>query len=266
MSIHSFSKDIKERSEMFAEIVSACKSLLHNSPAANKHLSYIKTRLSNNEIINYDLGYFPDNNNLNLLEKYIKKETLLKLNLVYNTHFSNRGHVNSLTKGIFHYHNIIIPLIDEYGNIITLAGRSILDNNERKLLKIPKYKGAPIKKHLYLFGLDKAKKHIEKKDFVIIVEGQIDCIKCQSRGFFNTVALNGSELTIQQAFILKRITNNFNILLDNDKAGKKATNKILKKYSDFVNIKIVNLPSEYKDVDDYLTNSTNYCTIGDLYV
>jgi DNA primase len=264
MSIQSFAKNIKERSEMFAEVVSASKSLLHNCPVAEKHLSYIKTRLSDKEITNYDIGYFPDNNNISLLEKYIKEKTLNDLKLVYNAHVPNRGHINIVKKGVFHYHNLIIPLIDEYGNIITLAGRSILSKEERKSLKIPKYKGAPIKKQLFLFGLDKAQDHIEKKNSVIIVEGQIDCIKCQSRGFLNTVALNGSELTIQQVFIIKRKTNNFNILLDNDKAGKEAANKIIKNYSEFINIKIINLPNEYKDVDEYLTNSPNYDIMGDL--
>jgi DNA primase len=117
---------------------------------------------------------------------------------------------------------------------------------------------------MHLFGLDSSNSAIEANDGVIIVEGQIDCIKCHANGFLNSVALTGSDLTMQQAFLLKRKTNNFFLLLDNDAAGEKAIKKILSNYSKFVNIHIVSLPAQYNDVDDYLTKSDNHSILSNL--
>mgnify|MGYP002152578603 CR=1 FL=1 len=89
------------------------------------------------------------------------------------------------------------------------------------------------------------------------MEGQIDCIKCHSIGLKNTIALTGSALTPYQIFLLKRKSNNFHFILDSDVAGKKAVSKIKKKYSEFINIKVSEIPPPYEDVDDYISNSND---------
>lgn len=257
MDLRQFANDIKRRSELLAEVVSASKSLLWNSPHAIEHLNYIQGRLTNKEIKKYNVGWFPSNNNINILFDYISEATVNELNLVYDYMIKNRGHFDLIKRSFFHFHNLIIPLIDDYGNIITLAGRTIIDEDEQKNLKIKKYKNAPFKKQLHLFGLNEASKTIESKDSVIIVEGQFDCIKCHQIGLLNTVALTGSDLSMQQIFILKRKTNNFYLLMDNDKAGERAVEKVIKNYSKFINIKTIKLPKQYNDVDSFIVKSTD---------
>ena len=92
---------------------------------------------------------------------------------------------------------------------------------------------------------------------MIVVEGQIDAINCHANGFFNTVAMTGSDLTIYQAYLIKKKTDNIYLLLDNDDAGRKAESKILKKFAHAFDIKRLRLPAEYNDVDEYLSGTTD---------
>lgn len=258
MDLREFADNIRSKSELFAEVVGACRSLLKTSIDAKCHYDYIKTRLSDESIENWDIGYFPPNDKLHLLTERIGKESLRELNLIYDYNQLNRSHYDLVTKGILNSHNIIFPYCDEYGNIVTLAGRTILNKEERSEMRIPKYKNIPFPKQMHLFGLLESGNAIENKNGVIVVEGQIDCISCHSKGFKNTVALTGSDLTMHQVFLLKRKTNNIYLLLDNDEAGQKATAKIIKNYSQFINISALKLPDEYGDIDEYLKESNEY--------
>jgi DnaB-helicase binding domain of primase./DnaB-like helicase N terminal domain./Toprim domain. len=80
----------------------------------------------------------------------------------------------------------------------------------------------------------------------------MDCIALQKYGFLNTVASLGTSLTIQQARLLKRYTNDVCICYDSDLAGQEATLrglKILDRLS--MRVKIISLP-EGKDPDEFL--------------
>lgn len=255
MDLRQYASDIRSNSELYAEVVNACKSLLKTAPEAKPYYDYIKSRISTESIDKWDIGYFPDDDHISLLTNMIGGEALYKLRLIYDFNKPNRAHFDVIKKGLVGKHNIIFPYCDEYGNIITLAGRSILSKEKRASERIPKYKNVPFSRQMHLFGLFESKDAIEANDGVMIVEGQIDCISCHANGVLNTVALTGSDLTMHQVFLLKRKTNNFYLLLDNDAAGKDATSKILKKYSRFINIQTLELPNGYGDVDEYLAEN-----------
>lgn len=256
MELSQLSSQIKNRSEGLATVVAACRALLWNSPQASEHLKYIRGRLTDSEIWENDIGFFPPNNQIKLLFDYVPDNLLYQLDIIYDYQVWDRGCVHQIHKSILHYHNLVFPLTDEYGNIITLAGRTILGKESQKELGIPKYKNFSFKKQLHLFGLNKAKKAIESRDQAVLVEGQIDLIKCHSHGLPNTIALTGSDLSVTQAFFIKRRTNNLCLLLDNDQAGQKAAAKIKKNYSKFFNIQEINLPEAYGDVDSFLTHTS----------
>jgi DNA primase len=150
----------------------------------------------------------------------------------------------------FKQHHLLIPFYDVYGNPISLSGRTLLSDKKQKELKISKYKHLPFIKRFHLFGLNLAYKEIVKKDKVIIVEGQFDAISCYIHGIKNVVALCGSKLTFEQIVLLKRFTNNFDLLLDNDEAGEGGFEKA-NKNSEKLNIHVnkISIPSEYKDID-----------------
>ena len=182
-SVRRYAKDIHLRSECFADVVSACRSLFRHSPLAEQTRAYIHTRLSQHSIDKYGIGYFPDNKHLDELISLIGEEPLLKLDLVKNGTINNRSHIDQIKYGFFNYNNVIFPFYDEYGNIIALAGRTLLDKKKQKEFKVPKYKNTIFGKSMHLYGLYHTKDTIEQNGCAIIVEGQIDCISCHAHGF-----------------------------------------------------------------------------------
>lgn len=57
---------------------------------------------------------------------------------------------------------------------------------------------------------------------MLLVEGQIDCIRCHLAGFQNTVASQGTAVTEEHARLLKRYADHVIMVLDADSAGRKA--------------------------------------------
>lgn len=236
--------------ELFAQVVAACRYLLMYDPIGQGAQEYLNSRFDPSSQYKFQFGYFPTNEQIYKLTDLVDEDILEQLGLRYNKYESGA----IVKHNHFHYHNLICPFNDEYGNIISLLGRTSLSNEERKKLQIQKYKysyGTP--KELYLFGLDKAKKYIIDKNYVICVEGQYDAITCHSRGVRNVVALGGCSLTKFHFYNLNKYTNNIYILLDNDEAGEKGKNKIKNRYKEYANVRGLSLGKMiYKDIDDCL--------------
>jgi 5S rRNA maturation endonuclease (ribonuclease M5) len=88
----------------------------------------------------------------------------------------------------------------------------------------PKYKyivGTRISETL--FGLNKLPKTLTN---IILVEGSLDCIYMHQLGFTNTLALLHADISLKQLKILGGITDYVYIMLDGDKAGRDASEKI----------------------------------------
>jgi DNA primase len=77
-----------------------------------------------------------------------------------------------------------------------------------------------------LFNLDKAKETI-RKEFAIIVEGQMDCISVYAAGFHNVIASSGTAFSEAQVRLLSRFTKNVVVNFDPDTAGATATDRSL---------------------------------------
>lgn len=195
------------------------------------------------------MGYFPNEENLECLISLVGEAKLKELELVYPYHVQNGDHRVFVNKTVLGMHNITMPYYDFRGNIVALVGRTILPEDERKSLKINKYKYTRFKKSLQLFGLHQAKQAILRKRSAVIVEGQIDCITCHQYGINNVVALGGSSLTKRQFETISWLAENIYLLLDNDPEGRKAQEKIVRQYSKDINIKTLRMPEQYKDVD-----------------
>ncbi len=119
----------------------------------------------------------------------------------------------------------------------------------------PKYLNTSFSKGKIVFGLDIAKSHILSKGFVIVVEGQIDCIRLKESNIHNVVATGTSALSYYQLGLLSRYTDNIIILFDNDMAGDKGYEQVLKKFDKLSKFSRLQLPFGYKDVDEYLTDN-----------
>ena len=102
------------------------------------------------------------------------------------------------------------------------------------------------KKHI-LFGMN----HIEKyRNSLCVTEGALDAMWLAQNGF-NSVALLGVFLsTIQERLIIENVKQEIILCLDNDEAGRAATNAIHKRLSKQTLVSTINLPNGYKDVQD----------------
>lgn len=147
---------------------------------------------------------------------------------------------------------ISIPYLDTYGNVV---GNSYRHLEEGK----PKYENAHedevFKKTELLYGLDKARKNIKEKVFV--VEGYFDVLALYQMGYKESVAFCGSYLTDGQASLIsKYIQRNTKIYLipDNDKTGLQNVGKNVKTLRMKMKnpISIVTLPEGIKDPNDVL--------------
>jgi DNA primase len=152
---------------------------------------------------------------------------------------------------------ITFPIANEQGKIIAFTGRA-LDAQDEKGRDLAKYLNSPegplYTKGQVLFNLDKARPDIRKFGFVLLVEGQMDCISVYMAGIRNVVATSGTAFTEAQVRLLSRFTPDKQVILnfDPDTAGKTAAEKAsaLLTEEDFA-VRIVTL-EDGLDPDRYL--------------
>ncbi len=115
---------------------------------------------------------------------------------------------------------LLFPICDIQGRV-TGFGARVLDDS------LPKYINSPqtpiFDKSSNLYGIDKAKSAIRKKNLVIIVEGYMDVLTAHQHGWQNVIGSMGTSLTEKQVEGIKRLTNNITLALDADLAGEEAT-------------------------------------------
>lgn len=214
---------------------------------------YLDSRINKEVQDLVKFGYFPDSENISdLLLSDIDLQYLKDEKLVYVKHIENNFSSTDIIVPFFEHHPLIIPYYDVYGELIALVGRTMLSAQQQKDNHIPKYKNTIFKKGQHLFGLNWAKEEIIRKNHVYIVEGQIDIFTGFEKGMKNIVAVGCSNLSELQLTLLLRYTDNISVLFDNDEAGKKGYQTIIDKYSKLANFNKVELPSQYKDLDEYL--------------
>lgn len=231
------------------KLVNYCKELLYNFPQAEAVRDYAKSRLSQNVLDKFSFGYYPSQENLHLLESEIGFEELSKLGIIYENIYQDGLMQKKTTYSTMQNHNLVMPYKDTYGEVIAIVGRSILTDEDRKIHKIPKYMNTSFNKRDSLFGLNLAKESIIKENSVFVVEGQMDFITAYDKGLYNVVALGSSNMTFEQFALLTRYTDNIILLLDNDDAGNAGSDKIIKNFGKYANIKKGELPAGYKDLD-----------------
>lgn len=243
------SNDIMQQSSHFEEVIKSCQHLLHTNPLASGFKSYLNGRLSGDAHFFYQFGYFPPQKHLHELTKFVDPKILHKLLLAYPKLIS--GGKEYATP--FEYHNLIMPFRDVHGNIVSILGRTLLKPEKQKELGLQKYKySLNSHKELFMFGLDKAKNEIIKKGYVIVVEGQFDCITAHQYGIKNVVASGWANLTMHQFFKLHRYCDNIYLMMDNDQAGKRAAKRAKRNYKNYANIKSLKIPGDKKDLDEFL--------------
>jgi DNA primase len=99
--------------------------------------------------------------------------------------------------------------------------------------------------HLYNYWF--AKEYIIKQKYVILVESPGNVWRLEESNLHNSVAIFGSSLSDKQKMLLD-ISGALSIItiMDNDQAGQKATEQIIKKCNKTYNV--FNIPIKYEDI------------------
>jgi len=122
---------------------------------------------------------------------------------------------------------VMFPIANESGRVIAFTGRTLATDEKSG----PKYLNSPetaiYSKSRVLFNLHQAKEAIRALNYVILVEGQMDCISVFSAGFHNVIASSGTAFTAAQAALLARFSKQALVNFDPDAAGAKATERTL---------------------------------------
>jgi len=106
---------------------------------------------------------------------------------------------------------------------------------------------------LYCFSYITADKH------VTIVEGVVDALRLHAHGVKNVVSLGGSSLNQSQLnSLINKGVKSITLALDNDLAGKEATQRITKMITDSkaqIELKVLAFPKDVKDPDHLVSNA-----------
>jgi len=230
---------------------------LEGSSAGKEAKKYLLGRgIKEESIKKWRIGYSPDTwSGLSdfLVSQDYKNEEIEKAGLSLK---NEQGSYYDRFRG-----RIIFPIFDLNSQVIGFGGR-IFSVNQRadqreSASTIAKYINTPntilYDKSRILYGLDKAKVEIRKKDFCLLMEGYTDVILAHQAGIANTVSTSGTALTTSQLAILKRYSDNLYLAFDMDIAGDSATKRgiDLAQLRGF-NLKIVTLPED-KDPADIIS-------------
>ena len=243
LDTRGFQRD--NRKEILYEILETATQffedeLSRNAPARK----YILGRgLSDETLKNFRIGSAPDD--WRALRNFLKSKNwsdadVSAAGLIKKTEKSGGDPYYDVFRG-----RIMFPISDTSGRIVAFSGRIVIDDG-----KSPKYLNSPetqlYNKSKTLYGLDKAKMDIRKRNYSILVEGQMDCVCSHQAGFTNTVAASGTAFTedkgADSAFgLLTRLSDNIIIAFDSDSAGQKAVRRIVPAISLGMNVKIVDI-------------------------
>jgi len=221
---------------------------LGNSSRGKQAKEYLLKRGINEESIKiWRLGWSPDIwQGLSdfLVPKEYQREEIEKTGLVIK---NEEGRYYDRFRG-----RITFPVLDFNSQVIGFGGR-VLKKDSQTAKYINTSNTLLYDKGKILYGLDKAKVEIRRKDFCILVEGYIDVIMAHQSGILNIVATSGTALTPYQLSILKRYSNNLFLAFDMDFAGDAATKRgIDLAQSRGFNLKVVKFP-ENKDPADVIS-------------
>ena len=223
MQPYTFSKKDEERekqwneySEIFKLYVEFYHKELIQNQGYNFAREYLKKRnLSKKEVVDFKIGYVPQNPNFfeNIKSKFDEK-IIIDTGLFYFD--EKKNHYVERFKD-----RIIFPINSITGQPIALGGRTIKENNY-----MAKYINSPetpfFKKGSNLYNLDFARKLSNKVEYIYLVEGYMDVVSLSSKGIENVVANLGTSLTDRQVTILNQFYDDIIICFDGDESGYKA--------------------------------------------
>ncbi len=219
--------------------------------AAQPARDYVTQRgLSQNTIDEWQVGYSGDQ--WDLLTNYLLKKGYGIDDLVAAGLTIKKDGANANTGQGFYDRfrsRVMFPIRDVHGAVVGFTGRLLKESETAG-----KYVNSPqtqiYDKSRVIFGLDKAKQQIREKDYIVLVEGQMDVISTHQAGMKNVVATSGTALSTEQVQLIKRFTQNIRVAFDTDDAGIAASKRGIDLALEAgLAVKVISVP-QGKDPDD----------------
>lgn len=199
------------------------KMLMENR-AGEPALKYLKSRgLKEATIKKFEIGFAPGQN--------VLKQALIQKDY-------SEAEINQAGDPSRFRSRIMFPLFDVLGNVVGFSGRATGDDQMPKYLNTA---DSPIfQKSLVLYALNFAKEEIKKRDFAVLVEGQMDVAMSHQSGVTNAVASSGTAITATHLHRLSRYSPNLILAFDTDEAGMVASRRAVElAFEEEMNVKIV---------------------------
>ena len=258
-----------EKDRLYAVLEVATEFFEKSFTADTEAKSYIAKRGVKEETVkNWRLGFAPDSWRAlydELVKKGFSPDEMIKAGLVKKSDKASGGFYDVFRgRGMF-------PIFDSSDRVIGFSARILprLDDG-----KIGKYVNSPettlFNKSRVLYGLNKAKFDIRKRDYSIMVEGQMDLVMSHQAGFTNTVAVSGTALSsetvsdgaVTNLGLAQRLSNNIILAFDSDEAGFKASGRNAKiALSLGMDVKVAKMPKGDDPADIILRNSEEWKSI-----
>lgn len=215
---------------------------------------YAKSRWNDETINFWGVGYAPQENGLlkYLQEKKENIQTFVEAGVIKTS--DNGGHFDT------YIGRLMFPIRNRTGGITGFSGRLIVENKDKKRPKYLNTKGESsegvktlFKKKETLFGYFEAQRIAARRDVLNIVEGHPDVIRMSTVDQLNTVAPMGTDLSVEQIGMIKRIVSKVIIIGDQDTAGLNATIKNGENLTRAgLSVRVMTIPEKKgKDPDEY---------------
>lgn len=233
---------------------------LESSAAAPVRDYWLTKRKFSMEIAKaHSIGFAPPEQNA--LAKYLEKNNFsleaLKASglFFFNERERNISGLKSRFRG-----RLMIPIRDINGRVIAFTARQLDQTPSDDPAHKAKYVNSPettlFHKGKILFGMDHARKHLQNNPNFLLVEGQLDAIRCWSVGLNTAIAPQGTAITEEQLQLIRRYEpSKINCILDGDSAGRKAALRTLPlTFKVGLEFQYLQLP-EKTDPDDLLSEN-----------
>lgn len=126
---------------------------------------------------------------------------------------------------------LMIPIRDHQGRVVAFTARQTAltpqDDNSREAKYVNSPETPIFTKGNLLFNLDRARAHAGEGKPFVMVEGQLDALRCWSVGLKTAIAPQGTSITEGQLILLRRYHTELECFFDSDSAGQKAALRLL---------------------------------------
>lgn len=126
---------------------------------------------------------------------------------------------------------LMIPIRDHQGRVVAFTARQLELTPQDDPAREAKYVNSPetpiFTKSNLLFNLDRARTNAGDGHAFVLVEGQLDALRCWSVGLKTAIAPQGTSITEGQLSLLRRYHPQVECFFDSDSAGQKAALRFL---------------------------------------